>query len=58
MDTDDIPLKKQQLTEEIERLKTELDKKTLHAEERLNQLKYLQADFDNYRKWSEKEKER
>ncbi|MCX6692457.1 MAG: nucleotide exchange factor GrpE [Methanoregula sp.] len=55
MDTNDIPLKKQQLTEEIERLKTELDKKTLLAEERLNQLKYLQSDFDNYRKWSEKE---
>jgi molecular chaperone GrpE len=56
MDTDDVQLKKQQLTEEIERLKTELDEKTLLAEERLNRLKYLQADFDNYRKWSEKEK--
>jgi len=56
MDTDDVQLKKQQLTEEIERLKTELDEKTLLAEERLNQLKYLQSDFDNYRKWSEKEK--
>ncbi len=57
MDTDDIQLKKQQLMEEIERLKTELDKKTRLAEERLNQLKYLQSDFENYRKWSEKEKE-
>jgi molecular chaperone GrpE len=56
MDTDDVQLKKQQLTEEIERLKTELDEKTLLAEERLNRLKYLQSDFDNYRKWSEKEK--
>ncbi len=28
------------------------------AEERLNQLKYLQADFDNYRKNFEKEKEK
>jgi len=56
MDTDDVRLKKQQLTEEIERLKTELDEKTLIAEERLNRLKYLQSDFDNYRKWSEKEK--
>ncbi|MBU3912506.1 MAG: nucleotide exchange factor GrpE [Nanoarchaeota archaeon] len=27
------------------------------AEERLNQIKYLQADFDNYRKKFEKEKE-
>ncbi len=32
------------------------EQKTL-AEERLNQLKYLQADFDNYRKHFEKEKQ-
>ncbi|WP_321508581.1 nucleotide exchange factor GrpE [uncultured Methanoregula sp.] len=56
MDTDDVQLKNQQLTEEIGRLNTELDKKTLLAEEQLNQLKYLRSDFDNYRKWSEKEK--
>ncbi len=56
MDTDDVQRKEQQLTEEIERLKTELDEKTFLAEERLNRLKYLQSDFDNYRKWSEKEK--
>ena len=53
---DDVRLNKSQLTEEIERLKTELNEKTLLAEERLNRLKYLQSDFDNYRKWSEKEK--
>jgi molecular chaperone GrpE len=53
---DDVRLNRHQLTEEIERLKTELDEKTLLAEERLNRLKYLQSDFDNYRKWSEKEK--
>jgi len=57
MDTDDVQSKEQQLTEEIERLKTELVKKTLLAEERLSRLKYLQADFDNFRKWSQKEKE-
>lgn len=56
MVTDDVLLKKQQLTEEIEQLKSELDEKTHLAEERLNRLKYLQSDFDNYRKWSEKEK--
>ena len=56
MVADDVQLQKQQLTEEIERLKSELDEKTLLAEERLNRLKYLQSDFDNYRKWSEKEK--
>jgi molecular chaperone GrpE len=56
MVADDVQMKRNQLTDEIERLKTELDEKTLLAEERLNRLKYLQSDFDNYRKWSEKEK--
>ena len=40
-----------------EKLSIELEEKTKLAEERLNQLKYLQADFDNYRKKFEKEKE-
>ena len=57
MDTDNVQPNEQQLTEEIERLRTELDEKTLLAEERLSRLKYLQADFDNFRKWSQKEKE-
>jgi molecular chaperone GrpE len=56
MVADDVQLQKQQLNEEIKRLKTELEEKTLLAEERLTRLKYLQSDFDNYRKWSEKEK--
>ncbi len=56
MDIDDVGQKEEELTEEIERLKTELDEKTLLLEERLDRLKYLQSDFDNYRKWSEKEK--
>jgi len=43
--------------EDIEQLKKDLDEKTKLAEERLNQLKYLQADFDNFRKWSAKEKD-
>jgi molecular chaperone GrpE len=43
--------------EEIEQLKKELEKQTRQAEERLDQLKYLQADFDNFRKWNAKEKE-
>jgi len=38
-------------------LKKELEAKNALAEERLNRLKYLQADFDNYRKNFEKEKE-
>jgi molecular chaperone GrpE len=44
------------LSDEIERLRKDLDTQTRLAEERLDRLKYLQADFDNYRKWSEKDK--
>ena len=45
------------MAEEIEQLKKELEEQTRLAEERLEQLKYLRADFDNFRKWSAKEKE-
>jgi molecular chaperone GrpE len=43
--------------EDIEKLKKELEEQTRQAEERLDQLKYLQADFDNFRKWYVKEKD-
>ena len=43
--------------ETIGQPKKELDEQTRLAEERLNQLKYLRADFDNYRKWQAKEKD-
>jgi molecular chaperone GrpE len=42
--------------EAIQKLKEELEEKSKLSEDRLNQLKYLQADFDNYRKNFEKEK--
>ena len=42
--------------ERIQELKKQLEEKNKLAEDRLNQLKYLQADFDNYRKNFEKEK--
>ena len=42
---------------DTEKLKKELEDSKRLAEDRLNQLKYLQADFDNYRKRFEKEKE-
>jgi len=42
---------------ETNELRNKLEKANKLAEERLNQLKYLQADFDNYRKQFEKEKE-
>ena len=44
------------MSEDLEQIKKDLEDQTRIAEERLNQLKYLQADFDNFRKWSEKEK--
>ena len=48
--------KQKHLTKETEQLEKELAEMTILADERLSQLKYLQAEFDNYRKWSEKEK--
>jgi molecular chaperone GrpE len=44
------------MTEDPEQLTKDLEMNLKLAEDRLNQLKYLQADFENYRKWSEKEK--
>jgi molecular chaperone GrpE len=44
------------MTEDLDQLKKDLENQTQLAEDRFNRLKYLQADFDNYRKWSEKEK--
>jgi len=44
------------MTEDQEEIKKELEDQVQLAQDRLDQLKYLQADFDNYRKWSEKEK--
>lgn len=49
-------LTKKDLEEIIGKLNRDLEEKTKLAEERFNQLKYLQADFDNYRKNFEKEK--
>ncbi|MEM3091329.1 MAG: nucleotide exchange factor GrpE [Candidatus Pacearchaeota archaeon] len=51
-------LSKKELEEKIKNLEKELEEKTKLAEERLNQIKYLQADFDNYRKNFDKEKEK
>jgi molecular chaperone GrpE len=44
------------MTDDPEGITKELEIQTKLAEERLSKLKYLQADFDNFRKWSEKEK--
>jgi molecular chaperone GrpE len=56
MTGDAIEFTNEQLAEQVEQLKKELRDQTLLAEERLNKLHYLQADFDNFRRWSEKEK--
>lgn len=43
---------------ELERLKQELAEKTALADEMLARLKYLQADFENYKKMVARERER
>ncbi len=43
--------------EAVAALKKELEEKNKLAEDYLSRLKYLQADFDNYRKMAAKEKE-
>lgn len=43
--------------ETIAALKSELEKETKLADDCLNRLKYLQAEFDNYKKWVAKDKE-
>ncbi|MEM4625238.1 MAG: nucleotide exchange factor GrpE [Candidatus Pacearchaeota archaeon] len=45
------------LKKQISELRMELDEARKLAEERLNQIKYLQADFENYKKQLNKEKE-
>jgi len=42
---------------EMESLKKELEEKTRLAEDYLSQLKYLQADFENYKKMVARERE-
>lgn len=51
-------LTKKELQEKFDKLQKDLEEKTKLAEERLNQVKYMQADFDNYRKSFEKDKEK
>lgn len=49
--------KKEESKSETEDLKKQLEEAKKLAEEGLNHLKYMQADFDNYKKKLEKEKE-
>jgi molecular chaperone GrpE len=53
---DNVVVKGKAMKEDLDQIKKDLDDQTRIAQERLERLKYLQADFDNYRKWSEKEK--
>jgi molecular chaperone GrpE len=57
MTSDNDRQTKKELQENIDALRKELEEKGKLAEDRLNQLKYLQADFDNYRKNFERERE-
>jgi len=56
-ESEKIIKKEKKLEVETDKLKKQLEDAKRLAEERLNRLKYLQADFDNYRKQFEKEKE-
>ena len=56
-DNNKKPTTKMEEQKEIQKLKKELQEKTELAESRLNQAKYLQADFENYKKLVEKERE-
>ncbi len=56
-ESEKIIKEEKKLETKTEDLKKHLDEAKKLAEDRLNQLKYLQADFDNYRKRFDKEKE-
>jgi molecular chaperone GrpE len=58
-DDAEVPLteRETELVQEILQLQEALAEQTRIAEENLNRLKYLQADFDNYRKKFDREKE-
>ncbi len=56
-ESEKIIKEEEKIKSETEKLKEQLEESKKLAEERLNQLKYFQADFDNYRKKFEKEKE-
>jgi len=56
-ESEKIIREEKKIKSETNELRDKLEKANKLAEERLNQLKYLQADFDNYRKQFEKEKE-
>lgn len=51
------PENEKAIKNEIDELKKQLEESNKLAKERFNQVKYLQADFDNYRKKFDKEKE-
>jgi molecular chaperone GrpE len=56
-ESEDILREERKIGGEVEELRKQLEHSKNLAEERLVRLKYLQADFDNYRKQFEREKE-
>lgn len=58
MSTDNIQkATNEELQESVDVLRKKLEEKAKLAEDRLSQLRYLQADFENYRKNFERERE-
>lgn len=55
--TSDIQAEKKEVADEVDTLKKELEEKDKLIKEYLSRLQYLQADFENYKKRSLKEKE-
>ncbi len=53
----DAEAKVKELEEELSKVKEELEEARKEAEEYLNRLRYLQADFENYRKRVQRERE-
>lgn len=56
-ESEKIIKEERKLEDRTKHFKKQLEEYKMLAEERLNQLKYLQSDFDNYRKRFDKEKE-
>ena len=53
----EVEAKVKELEEELSRMRQELEEARKQAEDYLNRLRYLQADFDNYRKRVQRERE-
>lgn len=53
----EVEAKVKELEEELSKVRQELEEARKQADDYLNRLRYLQADFDNYRKRVQRERE-